>query len=381
MRNVARYDFGKLGKATVNGAGAARINASLTRPGVFVYEGPSGPVREYRPPEEVFDPESIASMNGVPVTILHPDVPTVGPDNVNDLRHGYLIDGAAFDESTNHVVGVLQLDTSDVQNGVNTGSLAETSMGYRCDLDPTPGVSPEGEEYDVVQRSIRYNHVALGPQGWGRMGRDCRLHVDSASPNVVITGIRLDSNGNILPEKPDTKEKIMKVIRIDNQEFEMGSPEHIAFLDATIKKLMADVAALTARAEGAEGSAEVAVKQADELTKELETEKSPEKVDEKVEERMDCIATARKVIGDKFDHKGKTNRKIREEVLTAMDPSFRADGKSDAFIDGAFFTAGKSGPTKTWQAPAQKPVVEAPPAARQDADVPAWKRPLAASKR
>ena len=32
------------------------------------------------------------------------------------------------------------------------------------------GRDPEGERYDAVQRAIRYNHVALGPRGWGRAG-------------------------------------------------------------------------------------------------------------------------------------------------------------------------------------------------------------------
>jgi hypothetical protein len=64
------------------------------------------------------------------------------------------------------------------------GERRDTSAGYTCEVDPTPGVSPEGEPYDGIQRRIRFNHVALGPRGWGRSGTDVGLRMDGAAFEV-----------------------------------------------------------------------------------------------------------------------------------------------------------------------------------------------------
>ncbi|MGB1276011.1 MAG: DUF2213 domain-containing protein, partial [Nannocystaceae bacterium] len=37
----------------------------------------------------------------------------------------------------------------------------QVSNGYMADYDMTPGVTPDGQEYDAVQRNIRGNHIAI----------------------------------------------------------------------------------------------------------------------------------------------------------------------------------------------------------------------------
>src|SRR5690606_28507268 len=49
---------------------------------------------------------------------------------------------------------------------IESGERKEISLGYKCQLDPTPGTW-NGESYDAVQKNIVVNHVALGPKGWG----------------------------------------------------------------------------------------------------------------------------------------------------------------------------------------------------------------------
>jgi uncharacterized protein len=53
-------------------------------------------------------------------------------------------------------------------------------MGYEVREDHTPGTW-NGQAYDLVQRDIRYNHVALLPPGSGRAGRECALRLDSTA--------------------------------------------------------------------------------------------------------------------------------------------------------------------------------------------------------
>lgn len=63
-----RFDFnGSSGEFSRTAQGFLRVNARLTKVGVFKYKGG----REYRSEEEVFRADSLASLKGAPVTDLH----------------------------------------------------------------------------------------------------------------------------------------------------------------------------------------------------------------------------------------------------------------------------------------------------------------------
>ena len=69
MQNVFRLDFNGTSKTFKRTPqGFLRVNARLTKSGVFNYEN----TREYRPDEEVFRADSLESLKGAPVTDLHP---------------------------------------------------------------------------------------------------------------------------------------------------------------------------------------------------------------------------------------------------------------------------------------------------------------------
>src|SRR5690606_25499162 len=90
-------------------------------------------------------------------------------------------------ESGEYLGGTAVLQDESAVRMAQGGHLKEFSAGYLSLLDPTPGVVPAGmpdagKPYDVIQRRIRYNHVAFLPPGTGRAG-----------PEVAI---RLDSRGN-----------------------------------------------------------------------------------------------------------------------------------------------------------------------------------------
>jgi uncharacterized protein len=55
-------------------------------------------------------------------------------------------------------------------SGIEDGSCASLSAGYRYRADMTPGISPTGQRFDGVMREISYNHVACVDVG--RVGRD-----------------------------------------------------------------------------------------------------------------------------------------------------------------------------------------------------------------
>jgi hypothetical protein len=90
-----RFDrIGHLKKPERTAAGFLRSDAFVTRVGVFRYLNADGSIRrELRLPEEVFSPESLATLDLVPVTREHPPR-LVTDDNARDYQVGTTGQGA-----------------------------------------------------------------------------------------------------------------------------------------------------------------------------------------------------------------------------------------------------------------------------------------------
>lgn len=153
----------------------------------MAYEGEVHTWREYRPAGEVFDSASIDSLRGAPVVEGHPNVITA--ENWNTYARGHVADDVTRDIPSDGPVEYVSatLRIADMRTQAKLGGeLVEISCAYECDIDPTPGVAPDGTPYDVVQRNIRYNHVGLGPMDWGRAGPEVRLFLDSAGSDHAL---------------------------------------------------------------------------------------------------------------------------------------------------------------------------------------------------
>ena len=167
--------------------GSIRVPAVLTHTGIFPYRNPDGSVRrEYRPAEEVFRADAIASFADVPVTISHPAERRVDATTWRRDAIGHL-SGAPRQDGENMVGDLLIRDAGAVAR-VRSGDLHNISCGYRVDYDSTPGVTPDGQKYDGVQRNLVGNHVAILPRfQLPRGGESCSLRLDSED-NEVIEG-------------------------------------------------------------------------------------------------------------------------------------------------------------------------------------------------
>lgn len=297
--------------------GGLRADAALTRSGIFVYRKEDGSeIKEYRPPEEVFDAESLSTLADAPVTNLHPPE-LVTTENFSRYAKGHV--GEAVKQDDDKVVARMTMQDADLVAAVERGDMREVSCGYQCTVEETPGVTPTGERYDRVQRNIRYNHAAIVPMG--RAGSEVRLRLDAAD-NVIPEAYRLDGAS-------------MTHEMIDGVKYEVGTEPHKAACarrDEAEKTRRDASDKLQARADSAEGRAK-------DLETKLAEANDPKRLDTIVAARFEMLKGARAVLGGEAKLDGKSEREIKLAVAVKANPSLKLDGKSDAYIDGLFDSA------------------------------------------
>ena len=193
METANRYDYGQLTKSETTDEGYLKVWCKAARVGTQLYtRGDGAQVREYRPEEEVAKPESLASFGMKAVTMGHPPVLLdSGNTKVHQIGHA----GSQIRFTDGFVEVALLVTDRDAIERIKRGDAQEVSAGYRVDFDPTPGVTPQGESYEGVQRNIRVNHIAVVPKG--RAGRDVRLILDSCDRNDAVAWSETPSNSPV----------------------------------------------------------------------------------------------------------------------------------------------------------------------------------------
>ena len=265
----------------------------LTRSGVFVYELPNGKTRrEYRPPDEVFKADSLRAYKGLPITEDHHGLVT--KNNAHLVVGSILTEGKQ--DGQNLTADIVIHNTKAVDFGKK-----ELSVGYKVDIDETSGTTEDGEPYDVIQRNIRPNHLAIVTVG--RAG-NAALNLDAA--DAVEFDIRLDSG-------------------ITYQ----AAPEVIVELN----KLKQDAKdAVTAKDKEA-ARADAAEAKVKDLEAQVEQIKQDAVSQAKVRVELENVAKAHKV-EVKADS---TDRALREAVIKAIrQDNADLSQKSDGYIEAAF---------------------------------------------
>lgn len=269
---------GKISGVRRTPQGGLDVPANLTRAGVFTYHQPDGTVqRELRPANEVFNPASLETLRGAPLTVGHPGL--VRADTWRTVSVGHVRDDVAAKDP--FVAARCLVQEQDAVKAVESRALQELSCGYTCDVERTPG-ELNGEKYDAIQRNIRYNHVSLLPAGAGRAGSEVKLRMDGKDCAVAR-----------YPETMETNE--------------------------------------TASLDQLQGQLDAALARADEAEKKL----AEVDVDKLVAARLALIEDARKVCGDvKFD--GKSDADVMRAAIAKAHPTLKLDDKSDEYLRGVF---------------------------------------------
>ena len=308
--------------ATKTDEGFIQDSPIVGRSGILLYRNADGTERrEYRPPEEAFKAESLATLEAKPITIGHKAMIDSGNASLVAPVGSVLSEGRRDGDTIRADIVIYNLDTD----------ARELSCGYRLDLDETPGVTPDGQKYDAIQRNIVYNHLAIVPHG--RAG---------------IARLNMDGDQEINePERKDDKgmaEKTMTKIRLDGGLEYEAAPEIGVYVD----KLKAENAKL--RDDSAEAE-KVAKRNLDEmqakvdsLTSDLnQAKKDMEETEAKHKAAFDEAVKSRVALLDiAKNHKvvnadSLTDAEIKIAVIKAVrGDSFDLNGKSEDYIAAAF---------------------------------------------
>jgi len=294
--------------------GFLRVPGKVARTGIQQYLArelglngdPNRLVNVYRPEEEVFHPDSLASYDSVDITLQHPDG-LVNSQNYNTVSKG-VVRGPGVRTPDNFAQCNLLIKASDAIDAVQRGT-CELSAGYTAIYDDTPGVTPQGEPYEFTQRSIRINHVAIVDRA--RAGGEARIF------DTIPTG------GTTMPVN----------ITLD-------SGRVIDVADAANAQVVADAFdRLFKRVSDAEAAKDKQQAQVDSLTEKLvkaQADSSDEAIKARVEAIAQCQTKARKIAGDSFTCDSVNPVDVMRAALAVKFAKRDFSDKSADYISAAF---------------------------------------------
>ena len=211
----------------------ARTGSQLYSADEIPLEGSAnGEIRIERTPEEVFRPETIASFEGKPVTVEHPNE-FVTPDNWQQLAVGF-VQNVRQGEGIGDDLMIADLVITDAKaiEYVNK-ELPEVSAGYEAAYEQTePGRG--------VQRDIVGNHVALVERG--RAGPRCSIQDHQKEPDMkakkptFLDKLRKFIDSESEEEKKEEKEESKDEAGDDGKDMEILA--RVERIEAVLQKLL-----------------------------------------------------------------------------------------------------------------------------------------------
>ena len=281
---------------------------------------PTDVVKVYRDAAEVFAADAVRSFIGRPITNDHPAEP-VNAANWRDHARGTVM--GAMRDGDYLAFDLVLMDQAAIK-AVEAGK-RELSNGYACQLDWTPGTTPDGQHYDARLVGIRGNHVALVDAG--RAGPNCAIKVGDG---FAICDANPASLAGI-----STKENIrMSTITIDGLPVNLGDEAAVRAVIAKKDQALADAQAQLEDANAKVGTLTGEKAVLEQSLADAKALADPAALDKRVADRVKLIADAKKVnpavVTDAMDENA-----IRRSVVASKLGS-DADAMDDSAIAGAF---------------------------------------------
>lgn len=303
------------------------VPARISRTGIQEYlavemglqdRNPTDVIRVFRPEEEVFADASLASFANKPVTNNHPPE-LVNAANAKEYSVGHagpeVVRDGSFAKTELFVIDAQSIE--DIESGK-----AELSNGYTADIDWTPGVSPDGEQYDAVQRNIKGNHIAIVERG--RAGRDCRVadQLPNSGDKLAMAKITIDG---VDYEVSDQAAQAVGKLHTRLKDAEMSAEEKE-------KERKAKEDEMEAMKEKEKATKDSHKQELESLKKQIPT---ADALDKLVAERTELVDKARKVMPE-IEWEGKDTDTLMKEVVAAKCDNVQMDSVSADYIRARF---------------------------------------------
>lgn len=197
--------------------------------------------------DELSKPETLKSIDGMPITITHPDKKSVDAKDWKNTTVGHVQNPRA---NGNYIVCDAYIQDASAIELLKSKDIRELSVGY----EPADIQEENGKFY---HKNIRVNHIAIVAEG--RAGSDCRLN--DSKPK--ITGAKSMPKKNKLLALIDSFRQ-----RLNDAEGELSREE----INKQIDELMAQLKEVQDKEdEESKAKADELQKQIDELKAKLET--------------------------------------------------------------------------------------------------------------
>ena len=202
-------------------------------------------INVHRTLEELSKPETLKSIDGMPLTITHPPDKKVSADDWKDKTVGHVQNPRV---EGNYIVCDVYIQDKSAIELLKDKDIRELSVGY----EPADIQEINGQFY---HKNIRVNHIAIVAEG--RAGSDCRLN--DSKPKT---------GANLMPKK----NKLLALIdsfrkRLNDAEGELSKEEINKMIDELTKQLEE---VQGKEDEESKSKAEELQKQIDELKAQLE---------------------------------------------------------------------------------------------------------------
>ena len=284
--------------------GFLRVDARLTRTGVFQYSDGEKTWGEMRTDEEVFNPETLRSFELAVITDDHPEQ-FVNASTVREVQVGHV--GTDVRKDGDFMVASLVITDENTIRAIEGGK-RELSCGYTARVIQDSGVTGDGTRFDARQTKIRGNHVALVDRG--RAGPNCRLLLERG--DAAQTAPEKDSSMN---EKND-----------ETPEATVDAPPALTPIVDTAPD-REELSRLRARVDA--------------LETELETQRASEPV--RIDARVRLVTTAREVLGRDVKTDGVSDLEIMRAVIREVNPRLdervEANASDEGYVRASFDSA------------------------------------------
>lgn len=316
----------------VTNEGYLKGRAIFTNIGVFPYKLEEGSVRwELRPPQEVFQYDSVKSFQLLPMTNEHPSG-AVTIENIKEVQVGFT--GEDIRTSAYHLSIPIVVTDNEAIDACQEERKRALSAGYKVDLEMTSGVWM-GVPYDAIQRNIRGNHIAIVDRG--RAGDDAVMKFDSVdSVGILQTNYQQAQNLN---ERRDNSMSLKKM-RIDGVEYEADQKIIDLLTDAQkeLEKVKADNASLIKEKETISAGHDQLKEENEKLKvdKESSTKIQPEVIEKAVQDRLVVLNAAN--LANIEIKKDMSEKDLKKQIILSVYPKSKEklDDCSDDYLQSRF---------------------------------------------